>query len=360
MCNIIEGDSELVELKPGDKFPKLNYADALSKYGIDKPDLRSSLKFVDISSFFDGPVNPDFSVTEACVLKDALKYKKLPSQLFADNEYKVRKPHIFKITDENVLNTWLEKLPLKLKSEVDVKVLNTKLNLSVGDVVAISDRSELPYENPTPLGRFRQLAIQGFPNEWKRRIVSSSTQQEIPEDVFVATWVVNFPLFSPIEKEIASTEADKQQYPVYDFENFESTHHPFTMAKLEDYDLLATAPLKVKGDHYDLVVNGVEVGGGSRRVHDAELQNFIFTQILKIPNPMSLFGHLLHALSSGCPPHAGLAIGFDRMCSMLLGSSNIRDVVSFPKTQAGTDPVVESPSQVPEKTLDLYGVEVKK
>ncbi|GMG55759.1 unnamed protein product [Ambrosiozyma monospora] len=75
---------------------------------------------------------------------------------------------------------------------------------------------------------------------------------------------------------------------------------------------------------------------------------------------MSLFGHLLHALSSGCPPHAGLAIGFDRMCSMLLGSSNIRDVVSFPKTQAGTDPVVESPSQVPEKTLDLYGVEVKK
>ncbi|GMF03111.1 unnamed protein product [Ambrosiozyma monospora] len=166
----VEGDSELVELKPGDKFPKLNYADALSKYGIDKPDLRSSLTFADVSSFFEGSMNSDFSVTEACVLKGALKYKKLPSQLFAANEYKVRKPYIFKITDENALNNWLEKFPLKLKSDLDVKALNTKLNLSVGDVVAVSDRSGLPYENPTPLGRFRQLAIQGFPNEWKRRI----------------------------------------------------------------------------------------------------------------------------------------------------------------------------------------------
>lgn len=74
---------------------------------------------------------------------------------------------------------------------------------------------------------------------------------------------------------------------------------------------------------------------------------------------MQLFGHLIHALDSGCPPHAGLAIGFDRMCSMLVGSSNIRDVVAFPKTQTGSDPVVESPSEVPTKTLNIYGIEVK-
>ncbi|GMG39738.1 unnamed protein product [[Candida] boidinii] len=129
------------------------------------------------------------------------------------------------------------------------------------------------------------------------------------------------------------------------------------MANLEDYEYLKTNPLKVRGDHYDLVINGVECGGGSRRVHDSNLQRYIFTQILGVKDPDYLFGHLLNALSAGCPPHAGLAIGFDRLCAMLLGSQSIRDVVAFPKTQTGSDPVVGSPSQVPEKTLNTYYVQ---
>ena len=104
------------------------------------------------------------------------------------------------------------------------------------------------------------------------------------------------------------------------------------MAKIEDYELLESDPLKVRGEHYDLVINGVEVGGGSRRIHDPDLQQYIFEEILQISNFQELFGHLLKALSMGCPPHAGLALGFDRLCAMLIGSNSIRDVIAFPKT----------------------------
>jgi aspartyl-tRNA synthetase len=350
----------LVELKKNEHFPRLDYSTALSKFGIDKPDLRSSLTFTNVSEYFSGSLeNVSFPVIEACVLKGALNLKddlgkkmKLPNELFADAEYKGRKPYIFKIRDEEDLNAWSEMLPVQLKRPI--QELNSELGLEINDIVAIGDRAELTYENPTPLGRFRQLSIQYFPNEWIREIADGSTEQ-MPEDVFVASWLVNFPLFSPVEND---SSPDSKGYPSYDSEMYESTHHPFTMAKLEDYELLASEPLKVRGDHYDLVINGVEVGGGSRRVHDAQLQTYIFQKILRIKNYEQLFGHLIAALDSGCPPHAGLAIGFDRMCSMLLGSSNIRDVVAFPKTQTGSDPVVESPSEVPDKTLQLYSISV--
>jgi aspartyl-tRNA synthetase len=351
---------KLVELKKNEHFPRLDYSTALSKFGIDKPDLRSSLTFTNVSEYFASSLeNESFPVIEACVLKGALnlkddlgKKKKLPNELFADAEYKGRKPYIFKIRNEEDLNAWSEMFPVQLKKSI--QELNSELGLEINDIVAIGDRAELTYENPTPLGRFRQLSIQHFPNEWIREIADGSTEQ-MPEDVFVASWLVNFPLFSPVEND---SSPDSKGYPSYDSETYESTHHPFTMAKLEDYELLASEPLKVRGDHYDLVINGVEVGGGSRRVHDAQLQTYIFQKILRIKNYEQLFGHLIAALDSGCPPHAGLAIGFDRMCSMLLGSSNIRDVVAFPKTQTGSDPVVESPSEVPDKTLQLYSISV--
>lgn len=343
----------LVELKEGENFPKLDYNTALKKFGIDKPDLRSTITIETLSEFFEGPLNSDeFGAVEGVVLKGALHEKKLPNQLFDTNEYKSRKPYIFKIKNEEDLNNWVNKLPLQLRGSSEE--LNQKLKLQIGDLVAIGDRSALTYENPTPLGRFRQLAIQHFPKKWRREVEGKSNDQVKDEDIFVATWVVDFPLFSPVEIDVDTTPG----YPKYNYLKFESTHHPFTMAKLDDYEFLSSNPLKVRGDHYDLVINGVEVGGGSRRVHDAELQKYIFSEILQIPNYMTLFGHLIHALDSGCPPHAGLAIGFDRMCSMLLGSSNIRDVVAFPKTQTGSDPVVESPSQVPSQTLDIYGIKV--
>jgi aspartyl-tRNA synthetase len=128
------------------------------------------------------------------------------------------------------------------------------------------------------------------------------------------------------------------------------------MCTTETYSKLSSAPLEVLGDHYDLVVNGMEIGGGSRRVHDPALQRYIFSRILRIPDPDALFGHLLDAFQNGTPPHAGFAIGFDRLCSILVGSESIRDVIAFPKTMMGADLVVGSPSSVSDEVLSEYFV----
>ncbi|KAG7661291.1 MSD1 [[Candida] subhashii] len=349
------------------QFAKLDYITALTKYGIDKPDLRSNLSLVDLSEHFMSRENSDFPVVEACVLKQAFDPKTskkyaLPQAFKDENSYSRRKPYIWTIKNNFETTTWFKKLmetgTLTPTENFNEQNLNELLNLQPGDILAISTRSVFPYENPTPLGKFRQLAIQEFPNKWHRPIISqdgSLIENYNFDDVVVGSWVVNFPLFNPVD----ITESQEDKYPKYDYTKYESTHHPFTMAKIEDYDLLATDPLKVRGEHYDLVINGVEVGGGSRRIHDSALQQYIFEEILKIKNFQHLFGHLLKALSMGCPPHAGLALGFDRLCAMLIGSSSIRDVIAFPKNMSGGDPVVESPTDVDPKTLSEYYIATK-
>ncbi|RLV94353.1 Aspartate--tRNA ligase mitochondrial [Spathaspora sp. JA1] len=338
------------------QFTKLDYLTALTKYGIDKPDLRSNLTFTDISPYLTNQENSEFPVVEVCILRQPPGKPHIPKSLIEDISYKQRKPYVFSIKSEQAITSWYKKLiqagiftPTESFNEDS---LNKLLNLQIGDILAVSTRSEFPYENPTPLGRFRQLAIQEFPNHWQRPIQEHDNLVEHYnlDNIIVGSWVVDFPLFNPIQ-----ISQDKK-YPEYDYTQFESTHHPFTMAKLEDYDMLSSDPLKVRGEHYDLVVNGVEVGGGSRRIHDATLQTYIFKEILNIGNYQQLFGHLLKALSMGCPPHAGLALGFDRLCAMLIGSSSIRDVIAFPKNQSGVDPVVESPTGVDESVLKEYNI----
>lgn len=346
-----DGELELIDAMESSgisdslKFSKLKYVDALSRYGVDKPDLRSNLKFTDLSDYFISR-NPNFPVVEACILKQAFdperKYK-LPKQL--TEGYSKRKPLVIKITNDYEAANWVELLDKKFIHKKDIDI-----TLQPGDIIAISDRAELPYENPTPLGKFRQAAISEYPNKWNRPIKGGDKYDA--QDVFVASWVVEFPLFNPVE--ITSDS----EYPEYDFTKFESTHHPFTMPNLDDYDHLSKDPLKVRGQHYDLVINGNEIGGGSRRIHDSSLQEYIFKNILQIGNYQELFGHLLSALSMGCPPHAGLAMGLDRMCAILVGSSSIRDVIAFPKNQSGIDAVVDSPSLVKEETLKEYFIEV--
>lgn len=333
-------------------FNELKYVDALAQYGIDKPDLRSALSFVDLSRFFSLK-NASFGVVEACVLKGA---QKVPHALTDTKNYSRRKPIVLAIKSENDAHNWYKKfvennvlIPTSNFSESELVLL---LNLEAGDILAFSNRAELSYENPTPLGKFRQLAIEAYPHKWNRPIVENGrlVTDYDRSKVFVGSWVVDFPLFSPVDN-----SQNGEEFPIYGTQ-LESTHHPFTMAKSKDYELLATDPLAVRGEHYDLVMNGVEVGGGSRRIHDPQLQKFVFENILKIDNHEQLFGQLLHALSLGCPPHAGIALGFDRLCAMLIGSLSIRDVIAFPKNQSGSDPVVESPSDVPEKTLNEYFV----
>lgn len=338
---------------------RMPYPEALSKYGIDKPDLRSALLFVNLSRHFTSN-KEDFPVVEACVLKGVGPEQVLVPHVFKDaSSYLRRKPVVLPINTESDAKEWykkfLEKGLIKATEDFDAESLTSLLNLEPGDILAFSTRAEMPYENPTPLGKFRQLAIEHYPGKWNGPLRNANGEVTCDYDrsqVFVGSWVVDFPLFSPVE-----TTGPDEQYPTYSTEQLESTHHPFTMARSEDYELLESDPLAVRGEHYDLVINGVEVGGGSRRIHDPELQRYVFEEILDIKNHHALFGHLIKALSMGCPPHAGLALGFDRLCAMIVGSSSIRDVIAFPKNQSGSDPVVDSPTDVKDDILSNYHIQ---
>jgi aspartyl-tRNA synthetase len=132
-----------------------------------------------------------------------------------------------------------------------------------------------------------------------------------------------------------------------------STHHPFTAPVAEDVPLLDTEASKVRGQHYDIVLNGVELGGGSIRIHKPDVQKKVFEDVLKIPPDVaqSRFGYMLQAFRYGAPPHGGIALGLDRLCAILCGSTNIRDVIAFPKTAKAVDLMTSSPSEVEPKQL---------
>jgi aspartyl-tRNA synthetase len=167
----------------------------------------------------------------------------------------------------------------------------------------------------------------------------------IPPDRFDFLWVVDFPLLS----------FDKEQNRWY------SSHHPFTAPVADDVPLLLTDPKKVRGQHYDVVVNGVELGGGSIRIHQPEVQKTVFEKVLQIPPELvtARFGYMLEAFRYGAPPHGGIALGFDRMNALLCGTPSIRDVIAFPKTAKGTDLMTDSPGAVESKQLRELHLELK-
>ncbi|PRT56353.1 Aspartate--tRNA ligase, mitochondrial [Wickerhamiella sorbophila] len=315
------------------KLGKLTYQTAIEKYGIDKPDLRSSIEIKQIPA--EATTNPEYSVFEAIVLSDWTESSDIFEGLKSDKEYKNRVPTVVIFESEGQIRSIVEPLA-KVDNWHD---FFDTLGARPGDLVAFSDRRPANYENPTPLGRLRQVAIALIPDCYRRTTES------------VGCWVHEFPLFEP-------SSDDTGLYPSYKWDEINSTHHPFTMVKIEDYHKLEADPLSCHGQHYDLVIDGVEVGGGSTRVHDPELQKFIFEHVLKITNSEKLFGHLLQALATGCPPHAGLAIGLDRIVAMLCGLKSLRDVIAFPKTITGADPLIGSPSKVTKDQLKPYHVGV--
>lgn len=335
----------LKPLELSDPFPTMTYDYVLSKFGIDKPDLRYMLEIQALSC--EAIENADFPVLELIVLPpsdlSAADFDFNPD-LFPSRSVTVRQ--IPEAISEYEVKEWLDGLVDSNGLSEAFEFLQT---LPANSVVAFGTRARKSYENPTPLGKFRQLVIEKYPQKHLRQTVAGPT---VSPDDFVASWVVDFPLFNPIEESSASA------YPVYSKDKFTATHHPFTMVHVEDYDYLAADPLAARGQHYDMVMNGVEVGGGSTRIHDVDLQKYIFEEVLGIKNYMALFGHLLKAFETGCPPHAGFAIGFDRMTAMLCGTNSIRDVIAFPKTITGADPMIGSPSKVTSSQLKDYHIKV--
>ena len=334
-------------------FPRMTYEEAMAKYGSDKPDTRLGMEIsrldyvlpvdlVRMISDLNAPIIEGFCLR--LTDPDAGSTRSLVSGLLdsADGEEFAKNPDgapgIF-IYDTSKPLQGLSAFGFEGAEEVE-RILEPV----DGDLIVIQARPNADFTGgSTALGNLR-LALHRL----------STKAGLVPEmaHVFSPLWVTDFPLFSPVSDSEPGQGGSA---------GLASTHHPFTSPKTPaDVDLLTTNPSKAIADHYDLVVNGVEIGGGSRRIHNASMQRFVMEEVLRMsPERIADFDHLLEALRAGCPPHAGIALGFDRLVALIHGSESIRDVIAFPKTHRGEDPMVHSPSLMRKETLDLYHLQVR-
>ncbi len=311
-------------------FSRMPFSDAMNRYGVDKPDTRFGLEIQDFSDLFK---TSEFKVFAGAVSSGGV-VKAFNAKGLADitqGELKTLEDTAKTLGAKGLAFIKAEKGEwkspiLKFFSDAEKAALKERLNIEDGDLVffAATDWTRAC----AILGRVRLDSAQLLAQRGKLTI--SPTQYNF-------LWVVDFPLMT------------------YDEESgrYLSTHHPFTSPVSEDIPLLETAPEKVRGQHYDIVLNGVELGGGSIRIHQPDVQKKIFEDVLKIPSDIveSRFGYMLKAFQYGAPPHGGLAIGLDRLCAILGQRSSIRDVIAFPKTQRGQDLMANSPGPVTAKQL---------
>ncbi|KAI6047127.1 hypothetical protein EDC04DRAFT_2886947 [Pisolithus marmoratus] len=324
-------------------FGVMTYREAMSSYGSDKPDTRFPLKIASVSLLL--PDQHRARLEGLGVTLEALVIRQSDCQpFFRAHDSKLEEPGVDRIaiTTDNEFN-WLDNcrvLPFDIPLAAEKYVaINHALGVGPSDYVWISQRRSTIEGGSTALGRIRIRLAE----------IAEQLGDYIPPATPHFLWVTEFPLF---------TRAD----PDKDFlahGRWSSTHHPFTAPMWQDIEAMYDGRInEVRGQHYDLVLNGVEIGGGSVRVHDAAMQDYIFTQVLQLTDlEKTTFKHLLHALRCGAPPHGGIAIGFDRLMSILCKTPSIRDVIAFPKTGAGTDPLFKSPAAVASAVLRQYGIQ---
>jgi aspartyl-tRNA synthetase len=315
-------------------FPRMQFLEAMERFGSDKPDTRFGLELVDFTK--------DFAQSKFKVFRGAVDTGGVVKAINAKGLANVTQGQIETLTEtaksfgaKGLAFIKVEggewKSPIvKFFNDEEKKALTEKLKIEEGDLILFgADKRETVWE---VLGRLRLIIAEILKKEGKLKV---------PEDQWNFLWVIDFPLitYNPESKRHVAT------------------HHPFTSPVVEDVPLLDSEPTKVRGQHYDIVLNGVELGGGSIRIHQPELQKKIFEQVLQIPPEVaqSRFGYMLQAFRYGAPPHGGIALGFDRLCAILCGTANIRDVIAFPKTAKAVDLMTNSPSEVEPKQLrDLH------
>ncbi len=319
-------------------FKRITFQEALNRYGIDKPDTRFGMELVDLTDDFKASTFKVFSgaVAAGGVVK-AINAKGLAcatqGQIETMTEYakSFGAKGLAFIKVEN--GEWKSPI-VKFFSEAEKQALKTKLAIEEGDLILFAADQWL--NACEILGKIRLYCAD---------VLKSQGKLSIPADRFDFLWVVDFPLLA----------YDKEMNRWY------SSHHPFTAPVAEDIPLLKNDPKKVRGQHYDIVVNGVELGGGSIRIHQPDVQKTIFEEILQIPPDETKlrFGYMLEAFKYGAPPHGGIALGFDRLIAILCGTSSIRDVIAFPKTAKGVCLMTDSPSAVAPRQLKELYLEVK-
>ncbi len=312
-------------------FLRLTYDEAMERYGSDKPDTRFDIELMKLNDLFTDCSFEVFSKTLAeggdirgiCVPQGAKEFsRKKIDKLVEEVKHYGAKGLVWIKNEDGVITSSVG----KFFSEDELKNVLAGCNAGEGDIVFIvSGASKVTYDSLGFLRR-RVAGILGL----------------LDDNQFNFLWVVDFPMF----------EQDEEG-------NIKAMHHPFTQPKLDELDKLDSDILSLKANAYDIVLNGVELGGGSVRIHDKELQKRMFTALgLTDEECQDKFGFLLEAFKYGAPPHAGLAYGLDRIVMLLLGEKSIREVIAFPKNANAECPLCEAPAPTSEGQLDELGIAV--
>jgi aspartyl-tRNA synthetase len=315
-------------------FKRLTFQEAINSYGIDKPDTRFGIELVDFTEEFRGSKFKIFggAVANQGVVK-AINAKGLAGVTQGQMDTMTEYAKSFGAKGLAFIKVeggeWKSPI-VRFFSDAEKAALTSKLAIAESDLILFAADQWLTACEI--LGKIRLYCAD---------VLKGQGKLTIPADRFDFLWVIDFPLLS----------FDKEQNRWY------SSHHPFTAPVAEDIPMLKTEPKKVRGQHYDVVVNGVELGGGSIRIHQPDVQKTVFEEVLQIPpdETQLRFGYLLEAFRYGAPPHGGIALGFDRLIAILCGTPSIRDVIAFPKTAKGACLMTESPSPVsPRQLRDLH------
>ena len=311
-------------------FPRMTYADAMERYGSDKPDIRFGMELNNLNALTQ---NKGFAIFDSAELvvgicaEGCASYSRKQLDKLTDW---VRRPQIgakglvyVKCNEDGSFKSSVD----KFYSQEDLKTWADKCGGKAGDLLLVLSGDKLKVQN-----QMNEL----------RLYMGDALELRNP-NVFKPLWVMDFPLL----------EWDE------DSERFHAMHHPFTSPKKEDFDKLGSAPGEVRANAYDLAINGVEVGGGSIRIHDKDIQGRMFDLLgFTKEEAEAQFGFLMNAFEYGAPPHGGLAFGFDRLCSLFGGQESIRDFIAFPKNNSGRDMMIDAPSPVDAKQLKELSLDV--
>lgn len=310
--------------------PRMTYADAMRLYGSDKPDIRFGMQFVELNDLTKGKGFPVFDAAELVVginAENCAHYTR--KQLDALTEF-IKRPQIgatglvyARVNEDGSVKSSVD----KFFTPEQLSAIATAFHAKTGDLLLIMAGGKDKVRKQLNELRLEVASQLGFRNK----------------ETFAPLWVVDFPLLE------------------WDEENgrYHAMHHPFTSPKPEDIPLLDTNPGEVRANAYDFVLNGVEVGGGSIRIHDRELQSLMFKHLGFSPEEAKKqFGFLMEAFTFGAPPHGGLAFGFDRLVSLLAGLDSIRDVIAFPKNNSGRDVMIDAPSTIHQEQLDELSLNI--
>ena len=312
-------------------FPRMTWHDAMKYYGSDKPDTRFDMKFVELDGILKGH---GFSVFDnakyigGICAKGAATYTR--KQLDALTDF-VKKPQIgakgmvyARIENDGTVKSSVD----KFYSQDVLQAMKSAMHAEIGDLILILSGDDVQKTR-------KQLC--------ELRLEMGNQLGLRDKNKYSCLWVIDFPLFEWSEED----------------HRFYAMHHPFTSPKLEDVDLLDTDPGAVRANAYDMVINGVEVGGGSIRIHDSELQHKMFKLLGFTPEKAEAqFGFLMNAFKYGAPPHGGLAYGLDRFVSLFAGLDSIRDCIAFPKNNAGRDVMIDAPSVLDDDQLKELNLKI--